>query len=54
MADMGDAYMPIVNPAVKIPTKVSFIFPWKARRVAAIIAPTKRMFNIAINFTILT
>ena len=50
MAERGDAYMTIVNPAQKIPTQISRELPWKARRVSAITAPRKPTSNTAATF----
>lgn len=52
MAVRGDAYMPTVKPAHKIPTKVSLRLPWSARRVTAITNPRKPTFNPATNFAV--
>lgn len=52
--DRGDAYMPMVNPAHKIPTTVSRTLPGIARRVTAITNPRNPTFNKAANFAVLT
>lgn len=53
MTDKGEAYMPMVNPAHKIPTKVSFTFSRIARSVNAITDPRNPTFSIATNFAVL-
>lgn len=52
--DRGDAYMPMVNPAHKIPTTVSRTLPGVARKVTAITNPRNPTFNKATNFNVLT
>jgi hypothetical protein len=52
--ERGDAYMPMVNPAHKIPTNVSCkLSSWIARRVIAITNPRRPTFNMATVFAVL-
>jgi hypothetical protein len=52
MAERGDAYIPMVKAAHKIPMKVSRKLPWSARRLTAITNPRKPTLNMATNFAV--
>lgn len=53
MTDKGDAYMPMVNPAHKIPTKVSFTFSLMASSVNTMTDPRNPTLSMATNFAVL-
>jgi hypothetical protein len=54
MAERGDAYMPTVKAAHKIPTKVSRTLSWSATRLTAITNPRKPTFNMPTSFVVFT
>ena len=54
MDDRGAAYMAMLVPALKIPTKVSFLLsPWITRSVIAIINKGKATFKTATIYAVL-
>lgn len=50
IAERGAAYIAIVNPAHKMPTKVILTPPFKPTRVATTTAPRNATFTAATNF----